>query len=231
MFAHPVIGLIPARSGSKGVEGKNMRPIGGKPLIEFTILAAQESAYIDTVYVSSDDPVILKHAQTIGAFGVLRPAEFAKDTSSATEVVKHFIGTLPKIVLEKDPYLVYLQPTSPLRAARHIDDALEQMMRERAQSLISVSGERRSPFKMFSLDTNGRLQSLFDEKLSNARRQDLPAVFSPNGAIYIFRVSKFGAKGGFPSNGSVPYVMSDSESLDIDTEDDLRVAEMVLGTR
>ena len=225
----PIIGLIPARGGSKGVPGKNMRKIAGQPLIDFTILAAQQSCHIDSVYVSTDDQAILQHAQTMGATGIVRPDELASDTASAVGVVEHFIGTLPKTLLWEDPYIVYLQPTSPFRTARHINDALEQMLAARLRSLMSVSEVEKSPFKMFSLDANGCLQSLFDEKLSNARRQDLPAVFAPNGAIYVFRVSEFKARGGFPSNGSMPFVMSAADSLDIDTEDDIRRAEIVLG--
>jgi len=227
----PVIGLIPARGGSKGVSGKNMRKIAGKPLIDFSILAAQQSSYIDSVYLSSDDQAILRHAQTMGATGIVRPDEFATDTASAVGVVEHFIGTLPNTLLQEDPYIVYLQPTSPFCTARHIDDALEQMLAANAQSLMSVSETEKSPFKMFTLDAKGHLQSLFDEKLSNARRQDLPAVFAPNGAIYVFRVSEFKARGGFPSNGSMPFVMNANDSLDIDTEDDIRRAEMILGVK
>jgi len=224
----PVIGLIPARVGSKGLPGKNMRKLVGRPLIDFSILAAQQSNRFDRVYVSSDDQAILRHAQTMGAKGIVRPDEFAAETASAVGVVEHFISTLPNTLLQEDPYIVYLQPTSPLRTARHIDDALGQMLAANAQSLMSVSETEKSPFKMFTLDAKGRLQSLFDEKLSNARRQDLPAVFAPNGAIYVFRVSEFKARGGFPSNGSMPFVMNAIDSLDIDTEDDIRRAEMIL---
>jgi CMP-N-acetylneuraminic acid synthetase len=224
-----VICLIPARGGSKGVPRKNMRVIAGRPLIDFSILAAQHSKYSDGVYVSSDDEAILRHAQTLGAIAIVRPDDFASDTASAIEVVSHFISILPNALLQEDPYIVYLQPTSPFRTACHIDDALEQMQAAKAQSLVSVTEMEKSPFKMFTLDAEGYLQSLFDEKLSNAQRQDLPAVFAPNGAIYVFRVSEFKARGGFPSNGSVPFIMNQEVSLDIDTEDDIRRAEMILG--
>lgn len=223
-----VMGLIPARGGSKGVAGKNMKMLAGCPLIDYTILAALQSNHIDCVYVSSDDPAILRHATAMGATGLVRPDEFATDTASAVGVVGHFIDTLPNSLVKDDPFIVYLQPTSPLRTARHIDDAFEQMLSANAQSLMSVSETEKSPFKMFTLDAKGRLQALFDEKLSNSRRQDLPAVFAPNGAIYVFRVSEFKARGGFPSNGSIPYVMNANVSLDIDTEDDFHCAEMIL---
>ncbi|WP_255554663.1 cytidylyltransferase domain-containing protein [Polynucleobacter sp. MWH-HuK1] len=225
----PVVCLIPARGRSKGVYRKNMRTIAGKSLIDFTILAAQHSNYADNVYISSDDATILEHARTLGAIGIARPDEFASDTASAIAVVEHFLSMLPDTLLQEDPYIVYLQPTSPLRTSHHIDDALEQMLAAKGQSLVSVSEVQKSPFKMFTLDEKGRLQSLFDEKLSNARRQDLPEVFAPNGAIYVFRASEFKSRGGFPSNGSIPFVMNTEDSLDIDTEDDICRAEIILG--
>jgi CMP-N,N'-diacetyllegionaminic acid synthase len=225
----PVICLIPARGGSKGVPRKNMRKIAGKALIDFSIFAAQHSKYIDSVYVSSDDEEILTHAKTIGVIDIARPDEFATDASSAVEVVSHFIGALPRPLLMEDPYIVYLQPTSPLRTSLHIDDAFERMESNSGRSLVSVTTIEKSPFKSFVLNADGCLQSLFDEKLSNARRQDLPAVFIPNGAIYIFRVSEFKSRGGFPSNGSIPFIMSQKDSLDIDAECDIHCAEIILG--
>lgn len=208
-----------------------MRRIAGNPLIDFTILAALHSNHIDQVYVSSDDLAILRHAQEMGVTGILRPDELATDTASAIGVVEHFIDTLPKKLLQEDPFIVYLQPTSPLRTARHIDDAFDRLLSLNMNSLMSVSKTEKSPFKMFTLNSKGCLQSLFDEKLSNARRQDLPDVFVPNGAIYVFRVSEFKARGGFPSNGCTPYIMSAIDSLDIDTEDDISHLEIILGNK
>lgn len=208
-----------------------MRRVAGNALIDFSILAALRSNHIDQVYLSSDDLGILKHAQDMGVIGILRPEELATDTASAIGVVEHFIGTLSNKLLQEDPFIVYLQPTSPLRTAHHIDDAFDKMLSLNMSSLMSVSKTEKSPFKMFTLDSRGYLQSLFDEKLSNARRQDLPDVFVPNGAIYVFRVSEFKARGGFPSNGCMPYIMSAIDSLDIDTEDDIRRLEMILGDK
>ena len=225
---HPVIALIPARGGSKGVSRKNMRVIAGKPLIEFTVQAALNSRYVDFVYLSSEDDEILSYGRAMGARAIRRPAEFASDTASADDVVTHFFKEIPEKIVEQDPYIVYLQPTSPLRSARHVDLALEQMETQHTHTLVSVVEMAKSPFKSFTTDTNGRLQSLFDEKMSNARRQDLPKAYVPNGAIYIFRMSDFLARAGFPSNGSVPFVMSEAESIDIDTEEDIRYLEYVL---
>lgn len=225
---HPVIGLIPARGGSKGVPRKNMRMVAGKPLIAFTIQAALNSRYMDYVYLSSDDDEILLCGNAMGARPIRRPAEFASDTASADDVVIHFFKEIPEQLIEQDPYIVYMQPTSPLRSAQHIDLAFEQMEAQHAHTLISVVEMAKSPFKSFSMDANGRLQSLFDEKMSNARRQDLPKAYMPNGAIYIFRMSDFMDRVGFPSNGSVPFVMSEADSIDIDAEEDIRYLEYVL---
>ncbi|TNJ36602.1 acylneuraminate cytidylyltransferase family protein [Prosthecochloris vibrioformis] len=223
-----VLALIPARGGSKGVRRKNLRMIGGKPLLEYTLTAAQRSELVDKTYVSSEDPEILELATSLGATQVQRPADLATDESSAIEVVQHFIEWLPEELRSQDPSIVYLQPTSPLRTSAHIDAALHRMVELTKTTLLSVTELTASPYKSFTIDESGQLQSLFDEKLSNCRRQDLPKTYIPNGAIYVFRISDFLKRGGFPSNGSVPFVMSDRESVDIDTEEDLHLVEQLL---
>ncbi|ANT64170.1 acylneuraminate cytidylyltransferase family protein [Prosthecochloris sp. CIB 2401] len=223
-----VLALIPARGGSKGVRRKNLRMIGGKPLLEYTLTAAQRSELVDKTYVSSEDPEILELATSLGATQVQRPADLATDLSSAIEVVQHFIEWLPEELRRQDPSIVYLQPTSPLRTSTHIDAALRRMAELTTTTLLSVTELKASPYKSFTIDESGQLQSLFDEKLSNCRRQDLPKTYIPNGAIYVFRLSDFLERGGFPSNGSVPFVMSDRESVDIDTEEDLHLVEQLL---
>lgn len=228
---HPVIALIPARGGSKGVLRKNMSVITGKPLILFTVQAALNSRYIDFTYLSSDDDEILSFGKSMGVQLIRRPAEFASDTASASDVVMHFLKEIPEQLVQEDPYIVYLQPTSPLRSGWHVDMALDQMESQGAHTLVSVVEMEKSPFKSFSISENGRLQSLFDEKMSNARRQDLPKTYVPNGAIYIFRMSDFLDRAGFPSNGSIPFVMNEADSIDIDTEEDLRYLEYILRDR
>jgi CMP-N,N'-diacetyllegionaminic acid synthase len=223
-----VLALIPARGGSKGVRRKNLRLVGGKPLLEYTVSAARCSELIDRCFVSSEDSEILELAVRLGAEPVERPADFATDEASAIDVVKHFIGWLPEALRQQDPCIVYLQPTSPLRTSEHIDAALRRMAELNKSTLLSVTELTVSPYKSFKIDESGQMQSLFDEKLSNYRRQDLPATYIPNGAIYVFRISDFLERGGFPSNGSVPFVMSERESADIDTEDDLALVEKLL---
>lgn len=225
----PVFALIPARGGSKGIPRKNLVLLAGRPLIDHTIQAARQSSWIDDVWVSSDDEEILAVAQAAGAIPLRRPDRLSGDEASAVGVVEHFIEQIPEAQRVRNPIVVYLQPTSPLRRAKHIDAAFLAMMNQQATTLLSVTECEKSPFKTFRLDDAQRLISLFDEKLSNARRQDLPAAYQPNGAIYIFSIGDFQSRGGFPSNGSVPFVMNAADSIDIDTPDDLAHVAHIIG--
>lgn len=225
----PVLALVPARGGSKGIVRKNLALLRGKPLIEFTVRAALDAVGVTQAWVSSDDEEVLVLATALGAQALRRPAALATDEASAVGVVEHFLSSLPGHVLAADPQVLYLQPTSPLRTAHHIDDALAGMAQAGATSVMSVVEMAQSPFKAFRLDEQGRLLSLFDERKSNMRRQDLPTCYLPNGAIYAFPASAFHARGGFPSNGAWPYVMSEDDSLDIDAPSDLLRAAQLLG--
>jgi CMP-N,N'-diacetyllegionaminic acid synthase len=220
--------LIPARGGSKGITRKNMALLRGRPLIEYTIDAALQAPSIQRTVVSSDDPEILDLARARGVVAIERPAAYATDMASADSVVKHFLAGLTPQERDKNPTVVYLQPTSPLRTADDIERAFFAMNAANATSLVSVVPTMQTPFKMFTLSEAGLLQSLFDERLSNARRQDLLPTFLPNGAIYIFALSQFLARDGFPSNGSVAFVMDPLHSVDIDEPSDIELAERIL---
>lgn len=227
----PVLALVPARGGSKGIRKKNLALLNARPLVWYTLQAAQASPAVDAVWLSSDDDEILQVGRDAGVQLIRRPDELASDQASAVGVVEHFLCTLPANIMLQDPVVLYLQPTSPLRTSRHISEALHMMRSRAVPSVMSVVEQRHSPFKCFKLDGQGLLQSLFDETLSNARRQDLPATYLPNGAIYAFLASEFKTRGGFPSNGSAPYIMNDRDSVDVDSPDDLaRVNELMGAT-
>ena len=224
----PVLALVPARGGSRGIPRKNLAPLRGRPLLQWTVDAARTSRLVDRTVVSSDDEEILALALALGVEALRRPASIAGDNASAIDVVAHFLDGLDRPTRSSDPLIVYLQPTSPLRTSAHLDGALSAMADAGARCTMSVAECAHSPFKAFRLDGAGRLQSLFEESLSNARRQDLPRTFQPNGAIYAFPASAFVERGGFPSNGAVPYVMPPEASIDIDRPEDLRAAERIL---
>ncbi len=200
-------------------------------MLEYTIDAAKNSRYVDKVIVSSDDVETLQLAQRFGVEALVRPAEYSSNEASPVQVVIHFINSLSAESLALDPFILYLQPTSPCRNFRHIDDAIDQMLKNSIYSLTSVVEAERPPQKSFYIDSSGLLLSIFDEKLSNSRRQDLPKSYYPNGAIYGFRVNEFILRSGFPSNGSMPFVMSDMDSIDIDSIGDLNRAEVVIGAK
>lgn len=229
--ASKFIGLIPAREGSKGLLNKNTLKLLDKPLVQYTIEAAMDSSLIDDVWVSSDDPEVLRIAKSAQANQLIRPKEFALDKSSAIDVVSHFLSTLSLDDKTVNNYIVYLQPTSPMRNCHHIDDAINHLLLKKAHSLVSLIMLRKSPFKSFLIDETGRLQSLFNEELSNARRQDLQDVYIPNGAIYIFQIKEFIKRNSFPSNGSIPFIMNAEDSIDIDEKEDLIKAEKILRTK
>ena len=229
--SRPVLALIPARGGSKGVPRKNLALLRGRPLVEYTLRAARESSWVDAIYISSDDAQVLELGRTQGALTLERPAAYATDNASANEVVRHFIDSLSADLRARDPMIVYLQPTSPMRDAPHIDAALRMLAEQGGTLLVSVVELHKSPYKSFQLDESSRLKSLFDERLSNARRQDLPRTFVPNGAIYVFALTDFTSRGGFPSNGSLAYVMNETDSIDVDAPEDLARAERILGDR
>lgn len=225
-----VIALIPARGGSKGLVGKNMFPVNGKPLLQYTVEAAINSRVIDDIWISSDDLEILNFSSKFSRVNILRrPEAIADDVSSAIDVVKHFISCMPPHSRHENPLLVYLQPTSPLRSAGHIDHSLEAMDANGHLRLMSVCILDKSAYKSFRLDKDGLLLSLFEERLSNSRRQDLPVTLYPNGAIYAFTVEDFLLHGSFPSNGSYPYVMNENDSVDIDSIKDVYATERLLG--
>ena len=208
-----------------------MLSLDNKPLVQHTIEAALNSSLLTEINVSSDDSAVLKLAESLKVKTLIRPAEFSSDDSSAIEVVNHFITSLSKQITYEDHFIVYLQPTSPLRSSHHIDQAIKILLQNKEKSLLSVTHMRKSPFKSFVVSESGRLESLFDEKLSNARRQDLQDVFIPNGAIYIFSIQEFIERKGFPSNGSIPFIMSEDDSIDIDEQEDLLRAENLLRTK
>lgn len=228
-----VIALIPARLGSKGVKEKNIFPINEKPLIDFTIEAAKSSEFIDEIFVSSDSKKILERASYLNVNGIIRPSKYSMDNSTAVEVVNHFYKKIIKngIFSESDDfYLVYLQPTSPLRDVKILDDSFRLMMSEEKTSLISLTINQYSPFKSFYI-RDGYATSMFDEKITNKSRQDLETTYRANGAIYTFLISQFIKNKGIPSNGSIPFIMDSEDSIDIDTQEDIQKLLRILSDR
>ncbi|MFS2023581.1 cytidylyltransferase domain-containing protein [Massilia sp. CT11-137] len=211
-----VLALIPARGGSKGLPRKNVLVAGGRPLIGWTIAAAQGSQVVGTTVLTSDDEEIMTAARACGcAVPFRRPEHLASDTASTMDVVFHALDQLPQF-----EYLVLLQPTSPLRTATDIDAAFDLMIRCNAPSCVSVADVEQSPYWMYRVGEDDRLDAVLPPPEGITRRQDLPPVYTLNGAIYIARIDWLRHVRSFVSAETVGYRMPIERSIDIDTRED-----------
>lgn len=214
-----ILALIPARGGSKGIKNKNIIDICGKPLISYTINAAKESKYIDYVFVSTDSEEIKEVALKCGAnVPFLRDESLAKDTSKTIDAVVYSINKL-KEINEMFDYLVLLQPTSPLRKSKEIDEAIEKICASNYDSLASVSLVEENPILFRTIDENGKLISLLNEN-STVRRQDFKKYYRVNGAIYINEIKSIDSNVSLNDN-KLAYIMEQSKSIDIDSYEDV----------
>ena len=218
-----IVALIPARGGSKGIKNKNIIDLCGKPLISYTIQAALESKYIDKVIVSTDSQEIADVAIKYGAeVPFLRPGELASDTSKTIDAVMHAVGELEKRKEEYD-ILILLQATQPLRTADDIDSAIELFIKNKGQSLVSVSPVEDNPILIRTIDNLGRMNSILPMK-STCRRQDMPLYYRVNGCIYINLICELDLNTSFNDN-KIPYIMPKERSVDIDEIKDLLIAQ------
>lgn len=223
-----VFALVPARGGSKGILQKNIVPLVDQPLLAYTLKAAQESGVIDSVYVSSEDDQILSVAHYYGAERIKRDPHLARDESLIDPVVAEFIHRLK---LAAKDIIILLLPTSPLRTAVHIREALAEFRDfPTCRSLISVCEINNQLMKAY-VGGGEFLQPLAGAHSSYMRRQDLPSLYMPNGAISIFKVDDFMREEKIPRSHEIPYLMSDYDSLDVDTPADLQIAEQRLSER
>lgn len=221
------IAIIPARGGSKGLPRKNILNLSGKPLISWTIDAALKSDFIERVVVSSDDNEILEISKDIGAEALERPSLLASDIALATDVISHVIVQL-NLIQSDIKYLVLLQPTSPLRTRYHLDGAFNCLMESGGTSLISVvplTGAH--PMKAFYV-RDGYLNGVVNNDYPFMNRQSLPEAFHANGAIYIVELSEYLKKQTLLTDKCIPYEMDAESSLDIDSLEDLKKAEIIL---
>ncbi|OAN49287.1 acylneuraminate cytidylyltransferase [Paramagnetospirillum marisnigri] len=220
-----VLALITARGGSKGLPGKNIRPLGGKPLVAWTVEQARACPLVDRVVISSDDPEIILAAQAAGCEApFIRPAELASDTASSADVAIHALDALG----QDFDILVLLQPTSPLRESADIDACIRKLVdHPEAPSVVSVTESSKSPWWMQTMDDGGRLSPLMPDA-NAARRQDQPRVFVPNGAVYVVRVAWLRQRRAFLGEGSLGHEMPADRSVDIDSLLDFRIAEAIL---
>jgi len=215
------LALIVARSGSKGIIGKNLIDLNGKPLIQYTIESAINSLGIDQVHLSSDDDIIIDLALRMGIkVNYKRPVELATDDAKIIDVVNFHLEWLKQNDQGLPDYIILFQPTSPIRTKTLVTDCIRKLEQSAASSLIAVCESRQHPYEMFSI-CNNKL-----EFISNitARRQDYPKYYFVTGSLYITSVDFIKTNGKFFNEKSEIFVVSDFEAIDIDDEFDLELA-------
>lgn len=221
-----VLAIITARGGSKGVPGKNIMMIGGRPLMQWSIDAARAARYVDRLILSSDDAAIIEVARKGGCdVPFVRDPALATDTASSVDVIADALQRVPGYDI-----VVLLQPTSPLRTAKDIDGTIALLMNSNAPACVSVRESEEHPYWTFKLGIDGKL-TRFAEPDGGApqRRQDLPQAWCLNGAVYAANVEWFLRNRTFLSPETVAFPMPAERSVDVDTFEDIEKINRLIG--
>lgn len=220
------VAIVPARGGSKGLPRKNSRLLHGKPLVAYSIEAGLAASLVDGVYVSTEDAEVAELAKKFGATLIERPKELASDTAQNDAVILHALDYLSDLGIYPDT-IVLLQPTSPLRTARHIDECIAAFHKAEAVSAMSICRASHHPGK--SVVVRGlSIEPFTNDRDMEARRQDMVEVYQQNGAIYLVNTEAFRETRRFYCRPCMPYVMEEKDSIDVDDEIDLQLVELRL---
>ena len=222
-----ILALIPARGGSKGIPGKNIKKLNGKPLIAWTIEVAKTISEIDRIVVSTDDNKIAKIAKQCGAdVPFLRPFDLAQDNTPGIATVLHAIENIPEYYDE----VLLLQPTSPLRISDDILGVINTARKNNAVSVVSISEVEKHPSWMFQMSDRSALVPLFEGSLELPRQQLAP-YYSLNGAIFLANCRWLKVQKKFITSDTLGYVMPKERSVDLDTFFDWELAECLVKRR
>jgi CMP-N-acetylneuraminic acid synthetase len=231
-----VLGLITARGGSKSIPRKNIAPLGGRPMLAYTCDAALGSREVTRVVLSTDDEEIAETGRQCGVeVPFMRPPELALDNSSSISVARHAVEWLEKNDAFIPDIVLLLQPTSPLRRADHIDEALSKMKESGADTIVSVIEvpHRFSPYSVMQFK-DGWLSDFWQSTLNfdRYRRQDMPVLYARNGpALLAAKTRVIMEENSFYGSRIAPFVMDRVESIDIDDQFDLEMAEWIISKR
>lgn len=224
-----ILTIIPARGGSKGVPRKNIRELGGKPLIAYTIEAAIGSSYIDRLIVSTDNEEIADISREWGSdVPFIRPSELATDTAKAIEVVKHALMAMEKLDGCEYKVIVYLEPPAPFKTSKDIDACIELFYEQNPASVVSVNKANQfHPILMKKIEDN-HLKPIWQNEPEGVPRQMYsPTAYMRNGAVYVLKKENI-LNDMFYGNSIVPYIMPDERSICIDTLLDWYAAEAMI---
>jgi CMP-N-acetylneuraminic acid synthetase len=231
-----VLGLIPARGGSKSIPRKNIALLAGRPLLAYTCEAALGSRSLTRTVLSTDDEEIAQVGRECGVeVPFSRPTHLASDDAPSILVARHAVDWLAKHQNWITDIIVLLQPTSPLRQTHHIDEALRLMEQTGADTVVSVVPvpHRFSPYSLMKIE-EGCLKDFWQDPLpfDRFRRQDLPMLFARNGPAVLASLARVIIySNSFYGERVAPYEMSEQDSLDIDTSCDLELAERLIVAR
>lgn len=219
------LALIPARGGSKGIPGKNIRDLHGKPLLVYSIQAAQQAATVDRVIVSTDDERIAEVAKSAGADVIKRPAEISGDSASSEAALLHALEVLGNDEEYYPDLLVFLQCTSPLTKAKDIDCAVEKLLQVKADTCLTVA-----PFHYYLWfeDESGEASGINHNKISRPLRQQRENQFIETGAVYVMRVQGFLQEKHRFFGKTVMSIMPGERCWEIDDPADWPIAEAML---
>ena len=227
-----ILALIPARGGSKSISKKSISLLLGKPLLAYTCEAALSSRLITRTVLSSDDEEIAAVGRDCGVeVPFMRPEELARDDTPILSVIQHALRTLLETEGYQPSLIMLLQPTSPLRRAYHIDEALDFLIETGADSVVSVIAipHRYSPVSVMQIENGQLTPFLKGEGTRILRRQDKPEVYARNGpALLATRYHTIMEEHSLYGTKCVPYIMDHYSSIDIDSEEDLAYAEFVM---
>jgi CMP-N,N'-diacetyllegionaminic acid synthase len=222
-----ILAIIPAREGSKRLPQKNKMELNGKALIEWTIQPALESNLIDTTLISTDDNDIL---ELVKKYDVLtpfkRPKELADDTSTIFDVIVHAIEHFKSKEVFFS-HILLLQPTSPLRNSKDIEQAIQEL-NEKTKSIVSVCETEHSPLWTNILPNDLSMKDFIPKKYNNVRSQDLPSYYRLNGAIYLSEIEYYIKNKGFFGADTYAYVMPNNRSIDIDNKIDFELCKIMM---
>lgn len=224
-----ILAIILARGGSKGIPGKNIKNLAGKPLIAYTIEEALKSKYIDKLILSTDDKEIAEVGEKHGAqVPFLRPKKLATDTATSEKAMLHTINCMEKNKDFNSQLVMLLQPTSPLRKVEDIDNSIEKIIDKKGDSLIGLSKAEKHPYWMMEIRDGKVVPYNENKRKKYTRRQDLPEIYNINGAIYITDTKLFKETLNRWAGKTIPYLMPKKRSVDIDDMLDWRLAEVLL---
>lgn len=226
-----ILGVIPARGGSKAVPRKNVREVAGRPLLAWTVDVAQAAESVDRVVVSTDDEAIAQVARDEGAaVPFLRPAKLARDDTPMVPTIEHAWQRYREETGFDPEYVACLQPTSPLRSPDDVDEAVGIARENDADAVVSVSPADPHPYWAKELDDEGHLRDFLDLDREYTRRQELPEAYALNGSIYLAKPSIL-QEGSWYAGETYGQVIPPERALDVDSEWELHVADLVVSER